>query len=958
CEVTVSVGPHSAATTIEVILIDEPRTIQLFTGTPVLKVVPHENAQIEVTATITDQNGNGVPGTSIVYRITPAEGFDPFGSLTPVDTTDENGVATTIFNTLGGRGNVYVRADVITGVDQSSAPEGSSNSGKKAGIGVDGADSDLVLPDSLLLTIDLLTLGIKNLNIAVNPGYLLLPKDTIGTATVYGRVVDENMNGIPNLRVDFNCDFGTLANASLTDSTGLATAQYYVLPITDFPKNEQNEIDESIVDYIRAFIPGTHGKADTTSITVEKTAGDEGTINLTTDVDFIYADFGLTTANLQAVLKDANNQALAGREVIFTATHGTVNSPVVTDSMGVARAIFTDNGLPSTDEHGGVVPSLITTVYNPMSLAASLEITILERNPVESISLQAQEDELTAGSGDSTWVGAVCFLSNGSFAPEGTVVFFECDRGRFIEQSVPITGHNGTAINYFIADPVVGKAHLRAYVDNGDSLVYSNMEEINLVAGPPTRISLFSNPTELRTTEPTVFSTITATVRDTANNHVSAGYLVTFTATLGALDRLNASTEDDGTAAVKLRPGVSSGVSVVTATVNTPLGEIIGTTTVDIKAGEGNSIELGANPINIAVAGTGENSSSTLTASLYDPNHNLVEDAYWIIFEILFEPSYIDGGCHFRNRSQIDSAQTSNGRASITLNAGTVTGPKLLKASAYFNNRQDTVSVILSRVSVTAGSPAYIDVDFNEDGTNGEGGTWICEVSARVFDRYMNPVADSIPVVFSCDSVATVEAGFTGNESSGGVVTRGVAFAPLTYNSEDTFDTLTITADVNSPEGVIHGERKAALPLQEGLMVLHVDPQNWMIDRDPDAVFTVWVELRDGHEVLINNAPILFFSSRGIYYWYDYRPGRTRFEMFDYLDEPPEPVRKFTGWNLPEHQEHREQPGQATVFLLGEEMDFFLDGVTPEVNVQIGAVVEGYDDVIADPVIVVITRHP
>jgi len=221
----------------------------------------------------------------------------------------------------------------------------------------------------------------------------------------------------------------------------------------------------------------------------------------------------------------------------------------------------------------------------------------------------------------------------------------------------------------------------------------------------------------------------------------------------------------------------------------------------------------------------------------------------------------------------------------------------------------------------------------------------------------MNPVADSIPVVFSSDTVATVGAGYTGNENRSGQSTRGIAFAPLVYQSENTFDTTTIVAEVNSPSGIISGERDIHLPLQRGILTLDVSPGNWMINRDHDAVFNCQAELRDGHGTPINNAPVIFTASRGQFYWFDYRPGRTRYVMYDYLEEPPEPTIKYTGWNLPAHPEHREEPGQATVYLLGEEADFFIDNVTPEVNVQINARVVGYDDVLADPVIITVTRH-
>ena len=51
-------------------------------------------------------------------------------------------------------------------------------------------------------------------------------------------------------------------------------------------------------------------------------------------------------------------------------------------------------------------------------------------------------------------------------------------------------------------------------------------------------------------------------------------------------------------------------------------------------------------------------------------------------------------------------------------------------------------------------------------------------------------------------------------------------------------------------------------------------------------------------------------------------------------------------------------PGEATVYLRGIEWDFFMDIVSPEVNVQISAEVIGYEDVQARPVMVVVTRHP
>jgi len=649
---------------ITVIGLEIPTKVQLTTSTPSVTVIDEENVEIWIIASATNDQGVGLPDIGLRFALYPSDpAGEIFGSISQPSLTGRTGRSTAYFNSLGGTGGVIVRCTV------------------------DGIESDNTLFADLALNIVTLRDEISEVSISVNPDYMKLADDSTGTADVYARVMDENNNGIVNLRVNFSCEYGSIGNVTLTDEAGLAQAEYRILPMTDFPLDTQE-----LTDNITAEIPNTLF-SDACTITTEAEFVLPGRILLTSDVDFIYADNGLTTASLQIVLKDGNNQALANREIILTASHGSVISSVITDELGMANATFTDTGLPSTGEDGGIVPAVITAEYAPWSLSTTVEITILERNPVASIALQAQEDELTAGSGDSLWIGVVCFLANGSFATNNTEVFFECDRGR-VEPN-PALIRNGSAGAHFIPDySDVGTTHIRAYVDNGDSLIYSNIMEIRLVAGPPTRMSVRANPPELRTTEPTVFSTITATVRDTANNHVSAGYLITFEATLGSLDRVSVSTDDDGEASVKFRAGVESGVSVITATLNTPLGEIVGTTTVDIKAGEGNSIELSANPMVIAIEGTGVNSSSTLTASLYDPNHNLVEHAHWIIFEILNELPYDEGGCHFRNRSQIDSAQTSNGRASVRVNAGTISGPKLFKASAYFNNRQDTVSEI------------------------------------------------------------------------------------------------------------------------------------------------------------------------------------------------------------------------------------------------------------------------
>lgn len=914
-QLLVNAGGSTRTQVIEVKGLKIPTRLHLTTETPEVSVVPDQNAEIKLSAIALDEDRVVIPGVDLKFNLLPCPPDSQiFGYLSQAEPTDDEGRTRVIFSSLGETGELIIRCEVegLTEVDTS-------------------------LYSEIELKITSLHHLINTLHVKVEPRSLFLSLDSIGKAKVTAWVIDENGKGIPNLRIDFSCLFGRFGIATLTDSLGIAMSEYWIIPSLDFPDPEVPAIE----DQIRAFIPFTIFNSSTV-IYVEKINDDpEYSIDLYSDVDFIFADNGLTVANITAVLKDYNYQAVAGEMVIFTATYGTVNSPVITDSMGIARAVFRDLGRPSI-EGGEIVPAVITALSSQRKWwSASIEIVIEERISVDCISLQAEKTQLTVG--DSTLVWVTCFLANGSFAPEGTKVYLECNKGFFRSNPDTINGNNGMAGTYWFPDSTIGIASLRAYVMNGDSAVYSNTVEIEIIPGPPTSITVIAEPDTIRVG--TGSSTITATVMDALGNRAGDGILVTFSSTLGTFNRNSRSTDENGQATVELYTGDESGVSVVTAAT----GEIIGTTTVVILAG-GGSIELDADPTNIPV----EDGQSTISARLYDSQRNPVETLEWITFEILNEASPFGGGCYFDNGEQIDSAQTVDGRAEVILNAGLQIGPKLLKASAVFGeDRSDNVETILSRVSVVAGPPDRIDVDVDNRGIDLGGGAWQIEVSARVYDLYMNPVADSIAVSFSTDSIASISGGWTGNQNRYGVSVPGVAFAPLVYNSIHTYDTLTIRAEVQTPERTINAERVSFLPLQQGILTLDVSPGSWMIDEGPDSCnFTCLAELRDGHGVPINNAPIIFASSRGKFFWFNYY--RNRYYMYDYLSY--EIPRKHTGWNLPDHPEHRENPGQATVYLQGNEETFFWNSNAAEIAVRIEARVEG-NDVEADPVVVFVTRH-
>ncbi len=795
------------------------------------------NPEFKLTVAVSDEMGMGIAGTEVLFEIrplNPENGDSLFGSLTPIVETDQNGVAVTTFNTLGGSGRLLISCRV----------------------------------------------------------------------------------------------------------------------------NEGEEFEQIKSEAIVSVYYSMHD------------GGPRFFLNSSTN--YIYADNGVSHAIVRAVLKDEDNQAVEGASIVFTSNNnGTINSPLITDSLGIVRAAFSDIGIPSYDALGERAPCTITATCLEYRVEQSLEIDIRPMEAVDNIVLAAGKSSMRAGSGDTTWVRATCFLNpeRTQVAPQGTWVWFEINEGMgSFHRSHVNVGDNGIAESIYIGGNQIGQATLQARVVNYDGgeqeEIYSNEVYIDLVPGPPASMSVSVTPTVLRVGVEGELATVIVTVTDSFGNPVRNGsVLVQFSATLGAIEPPIA-VVDSGRVVAILTPGVEAGVSIITITIQIPDREdLTAQTAVSFIAGGGASIELSAHPLHIQVAGTGGVSTSTLRAIVRDANGNLVEVPTRVIFDLITHDEPPEAG-NINGTYDSDTVLTSNGVAVATLNAGSKTGPQLIRAYTLDAEGNPTgVQATLSTVMVGSGPPEAINVDVNGEGIDAGGGAWTIEVAALVHDAYRNAVPDSIPIVFAIleENIGIISSGFTGNSGINGRPTPGVAYATLTYNSNNTFRPVTIRAYCRTLQvDSVGGDLEYILPLQRGQLSLHADPDNWMFDRDePDEMcdIRVWAILRDGHGVLINNAPILFGSNRGRY-WYDTRAG----DDVDFEQFAPNPVRRQTGplndGRTPnERQNDEDERGHAVVWLRGVMDDFFLDPFTLEVVVQLQAQVEGYDDVFSDPEFVSVTRH-
>jgi hypothetical protein len=904
---------YAATARIQVVSTPRPELLQLAADHPEIRVNHGQNAEIKLTAVVTDLIGRPVPALPLTFELMPVNvGEQIYGSLGAAPPTDANGQTSVLFNSRGGSGNLVVRASYADAVN---LPDG--------------------ITDEVGIDVSLLTHEIVSLEVSADPTILRVPPDSIAESVITAQVKDSDGRGVSKVLLDFRTDLGILGSPSLTDDFGVARAVF----------KTNGEYGDATVT---VSVPGTDLGSTVTITVVNPAAG--ANLQLYTDVSEIYADNGHTVAHLTASLKNEDNQVMAGEDIAFSSDFGAVYpANVITDESGIARAIFTDLGEPSEDENGNPIPAFVTARYQKGGVEASVEIFILARNPISVIDLYAQAVQMTAGSGDSTLISAFCIQENGQRAPDSTEVHFRASIGRCDPDVVHVSGGSGRAETHFFAPGRTGRATLMAYVVNADGdTVKSNGCVITILPGLPSRISVTSDRASLVTNDPNEFATITATVQDTLGNPIRPNTYVYFTTTLGTITP-SAVLDTTGRASARLYAGAVAGFATVTASVNRAGRSISDEVTVQFIAGSPNSIELSAYPLTIQARGTGGLESSTLTARVFDPNGNLVTVNTIVYFELIRQPPEPEG-CNFNNHGQLDSAFTANGVATAMLTSGTRSGPVLVKAYTWRDpeTRLQLVSVTNSNVQVVAGYPALIDIDINDDGIDVDGAFWALEMAVRLYDEYRNPVGPYFHVAFSLDP--PVEGvGFTRE-------VNGRQGYWLTYSSSNTFDSVNIVARIELADTVITEELPYVLPLQRGELSLNVSPTNWMFVRPPageegdPCLIRCWAVLTDGHGVLINNAPILFTTNRATFWRRDIR-GTYR----EYV--PPDPAKKFTGWRAPKHPDYNEEDGIATVYLRGTMDDFFLDIFTLEITVTIGAGVVGYEDVYARPETVTMTRH-
>lgn len=163
--------------------------------------------------------------------------------------------------------------------------------------------------------------------------------------------------------------------------------------------------------------------------------------------DTIYADNNITFSTVSVEIRDGENFGVPGQLVQFKASPiGRVLTNVRTDSTGVAKTTFWDDGESGVATITAIVRKFHDTVEDSLVSSDALDTTIyVEETPqVTSVTLHFDNlaDPYPMRVGETTPIYATAVTSMDTNVPDGTLIAFECIKGKFVDSSGNDLGKN------------------------------------------------------------------------------------------------------------------------------------------------------------------------------------------------------------------------------------------------------------------------------------------------------------------------------------------------------------------------------------------------------------------------------------------------------------------------------------------------------------------------------------
>lgn len=346
-----------------------------------------------------------------------------------------------------------------------------------------------------------------------------------------------------------------------------------------------------------------------------------------------------TPATISVIVKDANNNLLAGVPVLFQVSSGAI-APIQT-AAGKAGSPAVVAG---TTDANGLVQGIVTTPGDPSNRAITVNAAAGSATGTVTLNVSGSTLSLT---GPNNLV-----LGNTSNC---TVVLSDSSGHGVGNQTVTVTSaKNNTLSAASVVTDANGRATFSVKGTNGGT------DTITAAAlGLSQSISMAVSTQSFNITAPADGTNVAlganqpVTVTWTDNNLPLANKPVTFSTTRGTVSQTTAVNTDANGQASVTASSTSSGPAIIQATAS----GVTATLNLNYVAQNPSQVSFQAAPAAVAVQG-----QSTLTAQVRDANNNLVQGAT-VNFNITTDPT--------NGSLSAASAQTdAQGRAQVTYTAG------------------------------------------------------------------------------------------------------------------------------------------------------------------------------------------------------------------------------------------------------------------------------------------------
>lgn len=432
------------------------------------------------------------------------------------------------------------------------------------------------------------------------------------------------------------------------------------------------------------------------------------------------------STELRVLVKDDNNNPLAGEKIRFTSTGGVVRAGATTDDWGMAATVLRSERVNKTvvvtatlEKTGATAQQTVS--FDGVNIVISPAKRVLMTKNQDPIVFELRDGSNNPISGDSMEVIAKGSTGGLDGSGKDSMLVVTDTKGQY-----RTTINSNGAANIIIVARALG-------AKSEDTVIYTS----NVLSMSSSKSSILGNGNDS--------ATLTVSLRDGGDVAIG-GAEVKWTTTFGTFTSKPFSTTDvSGNARIALRSPAGSGLAIVNVEAK-KAGALIasGNITIPVLALKVARLTIKVSPDNIPVK-VGE---TRITATAYDSAGNYMAGVL-----VGFRMVKGAGGGDELITPPID--YTKAGLAEATFKAGGVIslyrGVKLAAVALDVNGTDTSVIASSDTVGLTvSGPPHRISVGVNIlKGENPNDGTFALPTAAVVTDVNGNLVADGTPVNFS-----------------------------------------------------------------------------------------------------------------------------------------------------------------------------------------------------------------